>query len=777
MKALPGVTLACVDTANHALALRALERSQAGVRFARTLLLTDALPSGLAVPSGIDVVPIRPIASRDDYSRFVLKELAGHVSTPHVLLVQWDGYVVNPDAWDAAFLDCDYLGARWFWHADGHDVGNGGFSLRSRRLLEALRDPRIELVEAEDLTIGRTFRDLLEREHGIRFGSAALADRFAYEAAYPVGTPFGFHGLFNFCRVVPPAELAALVPAFSDAIARSPQLAQLLRNCVALGQWPPAIAIAKRMLAASPGHAEAAQLLAQSEAALAAGAGVGRNDPCPCGSGRRYKQCHGAIGAAREAAGAAPVAATSGLPNASATPPATTAPSPDALVVRAAEAHRRGDLDAAERGYRAALAAAPEHPYALHYLGVVDYQRGQPADALPRLVAAAALRPAEPEFHNNLGLVLAALDRIDEAIAAHRRALELAPRHAGAWTNLGLALTAANALDEAIAAFDRALALAPDLTEARWNRALALLAAGRFQEGFRDYEARLAVPAFADPSWTPSAPRWDGSDPRGRTILLVAEQGLGDAIQFVRLATVLAARGARVVVQAPRPLSSLLRTVDGVADVVVPGEPLPSHDAWLPLLSLAGALGIDATSIPAQVPYLAADAARRRDAAAALAAHGGALRAGLAWAGNPRNANDRRRSAPLAALAPLLSLAGVTWFSLSKDDGEDQVAAVPEAARLVSLEARREFDGTAALIAELDLVVTVDTSIAHLAGALARPTFVLLPFHADWRWRLAREDSDWYPTLRLFRQRAPGDWAGVVSRVGDAIAARTTAKR
>ena len=756
MLALPGVTLACVDTANHALALRALERSRAGVRFARAVLLTDALPAGLAVPAGIDVVSIRPIASRDDYSRFVLKDLVDHVATPHVLLVQWDGYVVNPDAWDPAFADCDYLGARWFWHTDGHDVGNGGFSLRSRRLLQALRDPRIDLVEAEDLTIGRTFRDLLEREHGIRYGSAALADRFSYEAAYPVGAPFGFHGLFNFCRVVPPAELAALASTFSDAIARSPQLAQLLRNCVALGQWLPAIAIAKRVLAAAPDHAEAARLLAQSEAALAAGAGVGRNDPCPCGSGTRYKQCHGAIGA---------------------TPPAPPRPSPDALVARAADAHRRGDLDAAERGYRAALDAAPEHPYALHYLGVVDYQRGRPAEALPRLLAAAARRPAEPEFHNNLGLALAALDRTDEAIAAHRRALELKPDHAGAWTNLGLALTAANALAEAIAAFDRALALAPALTEARWNRALALLADGRFAEGFRDYEARLAVPAFADPAWAPSAPRWDGGEPRGRTILLVAEQGLGDAIQFVRLATVLAERGARVVVQAPRPLAALFRTVDGVAAAVAPGDALPPHDAWLPLLSLAGALGIDAATIPARVPYLAADASRRRESATALAAHGSALRVGLAWAGNPRNTNDRRRSAPLAAVAPLFALPGVSWFSLSKDDGEEQIAGVPEAARLVLLDARRELDGAAALVAELDLVVSVDTSIAHLAGALARPTFVLLPFHADWRWRVAREDSDWYPTARLFRQHAPGDWAGVVSRVRDAIAERAATGR
>ena len=385
--------------------------------------------------------------------------------------------------------------------------------------------------------------------------------------------------------------------------------------------------------------------------------------------------------------------------------------------------------------------------------------------------------PAEPEFHNNLGLVLAALDRHDEAIAAHRRALALKPDHAGAWTNLGLALTAANELDDAIGAFDRALELAPTLTEARFNRALALLAAGRFPEGFRDYEARLSVPAFADPAWSPTVPRWDGSEPRGRTILLVAEQGLGDAIQFVRLATLLATRGARVIVQAPRALATLLRTVEGVASVVAPGEPLPPHDAWLPLLSLAGALGIDATSIPARVPYLAADASRRRDLAITLAAQGEVLRAGLAWAGNPRNTNDRRRSAPLAALAPLLSLPGIAWFALSKDDGEDQLRAVPEASRLVVLDARRDFDGTAALVAEVDLVVTVDTSIAHLAGALARPTFVLLPHHADWRWRTAREDSDWYPTVRLFRQPAPGDWASVVAAVSAAIAERAKSTR
>jgi tetratricopeptide (TPR) repeat protein len=754
---LPEVTLACIDTANHALALRALERSRERIGFARVVLLTDALPHGLACPAGIDVVPIRRLESRDDYSRFVLKELVPHVATSHVLLVQWDGYVVNPEAWDPAFLDCDFLGARWFWHADGHDVGNGGFSLRSWRLLMALQDPRIELVEAEDTTIGRSFRDLLERDHGIRFGSAALADRFAFEAAYPVGRPFGFHGLFNFCRTVPPAELAALAPRFSDAIAGSPQLLQLLRNCVAMAQWAPAIAIAKRMLATTPEHAEALALLAQAEGSLAAGAGIGRNDPCPCGSGKRYKQCHGAAGARAPAPAAMPTV----------TPP----PSADALVARAMAAHQRGDLDAAERDYRAALASAPEHPHALHYLGVIDYQRGRPEEALLRLQIAVSRLPAEPEFHNNLGLVLAALDRNEEAVAAHRHAIELKPDHAGAWTNLGLVLTASNALDDAIDAFDRALALAPALTAARWNRSLALLAAGRFREGWRDYEARLDVPAFADPGWSPKVPRWEGRDPRGLTLLLAAEQGLGDAIQFVRLARPLAARGARVIVQSPRLLAGLFRSAEGVAHVVAAGDPLPPHDAWLPLLSLAGVLGIDASSIPASVPYLAADPQRRAAAAAKLAPFAPSLRVGLAWAGNPRHANDRRRSAPLSALLPLFDLPGVTWVSLQKVEGRGAMPATAEASRLVSIDTLDDFDATTALVSELDLVVSVDTSVAHLAGALARPTFVLLPYAADWRWRAGRSDTPWYPTATLFRQRAPGDWASVAADARAAITA------
>ena len=750
---LPDVTLVCVDTLNHALALRALERSRERLRFARSLLLTDAVPAHVAVPAGIDVERIEALRSRDDYSWFMLRGLLPYVRTSHALVVQWDGYVANAEAWQADFLACDYVGARWFWFDDGHDVGNGGFSLRSRRLLEALQDPRVALHEAEDLTIGRDCRDWLERDHGIRFADGALADRFAFEAAYPIGRPFGFHGLFNFCRVVPHDELAQLAPSFSDAIARSPQCAHLLRNCIAMAAWAPAIAIARRMLAADAANDEAHALLARSEAAKAHNVGVGRNDPCPCGSGRRFKQCHGAIGAA-----------------------STPAPSVDDIVRRGIASHQRGDVEAAERDYRAALATAPEHPHALHYLGVIEYQRGRPQSALPLLEHAAARVPAEPEFHNNLGLVYAALDRNADAAAAHRRAIALRHDHAGAWNNLGLALHAQNDLASAAGAFEEALRHAPGFAQAEWNLALALLSDGRFAEGWRAYEARLRIPAFA-PSNVPATPRWDGRDPRGMRMLLTAEQGLGDAIQFVRFARALASRGAEVIVQAPKPLVGLFARVEGVGEAIASDAPLPSHHAWLPLLSLGGALGIDAASLPGPVPYLHADDARRAAVRERLAGERGMLRAGIAWAGNPRNANDRRRSAPLAALAPLLALPGIRWFSLQKGDGEDQLASVREAASLVSLPERNDFDGTAALVAELDVVVSVDTSLVHLAGALARPAFVLLPFSCDWRWRTGRSDSDWYPTVRLFRQPAPGDWAAVVSECANALRSLVAARR
>ncbi len=746
---LPGVTLCCVDTANHALAARALRLSAVGIRFARTLFFTDRRVE----EPGIEVRTIAPLASRDDYSRFVLASMRDHVDTPHLLLVQWDGYALNPAAWRAEFLHCDYIGAKWFWAPEGQRVGNGGFSLRSRRLLDALRDPRIVPTEAEDVTIGRTYRTLLERDHAIRFATESLADQFAFEAAYPIGLPFGFHGLYNFCRVVPEDELAAMVVHFTPAIARSPQLAQLGRNCLALGQWRAAAAIFQRMLDEDPDNGMAAAGLATARSSMASAPAAGRNDPCPCGSGKRYKNCHGALDASSSPRHVAP------LPG---PPPAA---SIDQRVQQAIALHQRGDTATAESIYREALAVAPGHALAQHFLGVILYQRQDIAAALPLLRRSVEAVPAEPEFHNNLGLALAADGREEEAIAAFRAALALKPEHSVAWNNLGLALQSVNDVEGAIGAFRRAIALSPGFDQAHWNLALALLLDGQYAEGWQEYEWRLTLPALGKGRHRFAGPAWDGQSPDGKTLLLYTEQGLGDALQFARYVPLLSRAGARCIVRCTVPLEPLLATLSGNIRVISEGQPLPDYDAHLPLLSLPRLFGTTIQTIPADMPCIAAPPADREGARVALAGHTGRIKVGLAWAGSKAHGNDRNRSCPLEALTPLFDVPGIAWFSLQQGEGSEQIARTPGAERLVPLEANAPLSFTAALVAELDLVISVDTSIAHLAGALARPTWTMLPFAPDWRWLLDREDSPWYPTMRLFRQPSPRDWSAVARAV------------
>ena len=660
-------------------------------------------------------------------------------------------------AWEDRFLTADYIGARWFWFDDGMQVGNGGFSLRSRRLLNALSDPRIQLVEAEDLTIGRTYRPLLESEYGIVFADNAMADRFAFEAAYPIGKPFGFHGLFNFCRVLPPEEIAALAHDFSPVIAKSQQCAALLRNCLAMNQWTPAMALARCILAADPNRSEAAQALAHAEAAAARGIGVGRNEPCPCGSGKRYKQCHGAVGA---------------VPNPAATNTATlpSTPSADTLASRGVSAHRNNDLAGAESAYRAALALDPDHGVALHYLGVIRYQRDDLEGALPLLDRAVARVPQEPEFHNNRGIALTAVQRHDEAIAAFQQALALRPEHAAAWNNLGLALHANGEPQAARAAYERAIGLLPQFVQAHWNLGLTLLLLGEYATGWREYEWRLRAPELQPYLRDYPGARWSGEPIRGRTLLLTAEQGLGDSLQNLRFAQPLAEAGARVIVAVQPALANLAATAPGVTQVVAVGAALPPYDAHASLMSAPGLLQIAPESIPAQVPYLqVAHDLRVRAEAEAVPGTPGTLAVGLAWSGAPGNTYNRRRAIALASLEPVLGLPGIRWFSLQREGEAVTDADARRAAALASLALRNDFDGTAALIASLDVVVTVDTSIAHLAGALGKPTFILLPFAADWRWFERRTDSPWYPTARLFRQRSPGDWSVPLAELASAL--------
>jgi hypothetical protein len=263
-------------------------------------------------------------------------------------------------------------------------------------------------------------------------------------------------------------------------------------------------------------------------------------------------------------------------------------------------------------------------------------------------------------------------------------------------------------------------------------------------------------------------PVWNGAAPAGKTLLIYAEQGLGDALQFARYLTLLAEAGARCVVHCGEALRPLLATVPGVTNVVSGGDALPPYDAQMALMSLPRVFETTLETIPAHVPYIVAAPEHRAAARTLMHARDG-LKVGLAWAGSREHANDRNRSCPLAAFNPLLDLPDIAWFSLQHGDASAQIAAVPGGQRLMPLPAGASLTDTAALIAELDLVITVDTSIAHLAGALGQPAWVLLPFAPDWRWLLDREDSPWYPTLRLFRQSQPRDWMTVVTRLGDAL--------
>jgi tetratricopeptide (TPR) repeat protein len=442
------------------------------------------------------------------------------------------------------------------------------------------------------------------------------------------------------------------------------------------------------------------------------------------------------------------------------------------LANLAAVQRAQGEVAAAQASYERALALRPDHVESLIGLGAVLVEQGRAGDGLRCHQRALALSPNHPEAHNNLGVALVELGRAPEALAHYQRALALAPGRAEFHNNLGIAHERLGRFAEALDEYGRAIALKPDYAEAHFNRAHALLLSGNFAEGWAEYEWRFAVAGdqrrFAQPLWA-------GEPLAGRTILVHAEQGFGDTIQFVRYAALLAARGARVVLEAPQPLLRLLASAPGIAEWVAAGAALPRFDCHCPLLSLPRVLATELATIPAATPYLAASPERVgywRDRLPPAR-----LRVGIAWQGNPRARHDRSRSIPLREFAPLAAIPGIRLVSLQQHDGLDQLQALPAGMRVETLGA--EFDAgpdafldTAAVMGELDLIVTCDTAIAHLAGALGRPVFVLLADHPDWRWLTGRDDSPWYPSMRLFRQTEPGDWSGPVTNVAAALAAR-----
>ena len=431
-----------------------------------------------------------------------------------------------------------------------------------------------------------------------------------------------------------------------------------------------------------------------------------------------------------------------------------------------------GKVAEAEQAYREATSLHPNSPDAHNSLGTLLHRAGRNGEAEQAFRRALALRPEFPQALNNLGNLLRKNGSLDDAVSAYRQAVTLSPNYADAHNNLGTALYEAGQADAARESYRQAIALAPGNADTHLNFAQLLLAEGDFRAGWREYEyrwhaaGRMGPPVF-------DAPQWDGkADLHGKTLYLHAEQGFGDTLQFLRYATPAAERGATVLLGVPPELKTLAASCPGVAQVLTSGDATPACDFHCPLMSLPLAFGTELDTIPGATSYLAAGA----DAVAAWRDRlrpKSAMRVGLAWAGKPRKdipdsyAVDLQRSMPLAQLLPLLEVPGAEFHSLQLGEAALQAKGAPQ---LIDLTADlHDFHDTAALIANLDLVIAVDTSVAHLAGALGKPVWMLNRYHSCWRWLRERGDSPWYPAMRIFRQARPGDWAGVIAKVQAAL--------
>jgi tetratricopeptide (TPR) repeat protein len=426
-----------------------------------------------------------------------------------------------------------------------------------------------------------------------------------------------------------------------------------------------------------------------------------------------------------------------------------------------------GRLEEALDSFQHATRLAPDFAEAHQNAGIVRNRLGRLAEAGESFQKALALSPGAVESLVGLASVLYQQSSFEEAIATSRRALELKPDHAEAHNNLGQMLLETGQTDAALAEYERALLLKPDYPDAHWNRGLLLLLLGRFQAGWLEYEWRRVLKRMSFDVLR--RPLWDGSALNGRTILLHSEQGAGDIFQAIRFAPVVKMLGGSVVVSCPGRLLPILSRCPGMDRLVARESALPPFDVHAPLMSVPGILATTIETIPAAVPYVFAEPRLAECWRAELGAAPG-LKIGIAWQGDPKFPGDRYRSIPLRSFAPLAKLDGVRLYSLQKGLGSEQLAGVAEQMAVTDLGPRLDessgaFMDTAAVMRSLDLVVTSDTSIAHLAGALGVRVWLAVTLMPDWRWLLGREDSPWYPTMRLFRQTRKGDWDGVFERM------------
>lgn len=431
-----------------------------------------------------------------------------------------------------------------------------------------------------------------------------------------------------------------------------------------------------------------------------------------------------------------------------------------------------GRLEAGDLLAERIVEAAPALAEAQNTAGMLAFKRGDMPRALQRLHKAIELAPNSATYPRNTCLIYHAMGRLEEALAMAQRAIELAPREAALYFNKSLILHDMQRLDEALLAIDQSLALSPDYAEANFQRAELQLLAGRFAEGWQSYERRFELEQGKHMLPKTQKPQWDGSAlPAGR-LMLVADQGFGDCIQFARYLPWVAERAPKPILAASPELIPLLGQMKDIGSRVMTWPADAAYDAYIPLSGLPRLAGTTVHNIPANVPYLFADpqkVAYWRDRLAGLVAPG--LKCiGLVWAGRPTHLKDAKRTVKLNQFAPLLARRDIAIITLQKGDRIDEVGLSFGRAPLINLgPSLADFTDTLAVLQCLDRLVTIDTSVAHLAGASGVATSLILPHTPDWRWLLGRDDTPWYPTMRLFRQARHGDWSGVIERIADSL--------
>ncbi|WP_428374405.1 tetratricopeptide repeat protein [Lichenicoccus sp.] len=445
----------------------------------------------------------------------------------------------------------------------------------------------------------------------------------------------------------------------------------------------------------------------------------------------------------------------------------------------------------AEPLFRAALRLTPDEPRLLLAFGAFVAAWHRPEEAEAVLLQCLQVRPRDLSTMNQLGIVKAALGQTQQALGLFRDVVATNPANHTAWANLGCALANEGLFGDALSSYHRAIRLRPNEAQIRLNHSICLLKAGRMTQGWAEHEWRLALPGHTDLPRERMLPNLSSlRDLSGRTVLVTQEEGLGDSLMYLRYVPLLARRGAKMVLWVPEALRRLAARVEGVAEVLSGDVPRIGFDWHCPFISLPRAFSGTPEAFGQPAPYLQADPDRVAAMRALLpppvspAASLAPRRIGLAWGGAPRSHDpvaagiDRRRSIGLAALAPLAALGGVEWVSLQKGPYEAELDAPPPGLAIRNpMPQVRDLDDTAGLMMGLDLIVTVDTAVVHLAGALGRPTILLDRWDNCWRWLHGREDSPWYPTVRIIRQSRPGDWSGVVERLLPMLAARNAEAR